>query len=45
MSSFSVFFKTIVADQDQGLEKIGGSLRTLRDMSHQIGSELNDQAE
>ncbi|KAI3418920.1 hypothetical protein GPALN_008017 [Globodera pallida] len=35
----------IVAGQDESLNRIGDSLRTLKDMSHQIGDELEDQSE
>lgn len=32
-------------EQDDDLEKVSGSLHTLKNMSHRIGDELEDQAE
>ncbi|KAI6244197.1 T-SNARE coiled-coil-like proteiny domain-containing protein [Aphelenchoides fujianensis] len=36
---------TVIREQDEDLENISGSLHTLKNMSHQIGSELQDQAD
>ncbi|KAI6232359.1 GDP-fucose protein O-fucosyltransferase 1 [Aphelenchoides besseyi] len=36
---------TIIKEQDEDLENISGSLHTLKNMSHQIGNELQDQSE
>lgn len=35
----------IVKEQDEDLEKVAGSLSTLKHMSHRIGEELEEQAE
>ena len=35
----------LVRDQDEDLEKVAGSLHTLKNISHRIGDELEDQAE
>ena len=35
----------IINEQDEDLEKVSGSLHTLKNMSHQIGNELEDQSE
>lgn len=32
-------------EQDDDLEKVAGSLHTLKNMSHQIGNELEDQSD
>jgi syntaxin 6 len=32
-------------EQDESLNRIGTSLRSLKNMSHQIGDELEDQSE
>ncbi|KAL7070562.1 hypothetical protein ACQ4LE_010261 [Meloidogyne hapla] len=37
--------QAIIDKQDQSLGRIGDSLRTLKNMSHQIGDELEDQSE
>lgn len=36
--------KLIINDQDDQLDKIGSSVRVLKDMSHQIGNELDEQS-
>ncbi|KAI6209440.1 Lysosomal-trafficking regulator [Aphelenchoides besseyi] len=35
----------VVREQDEDLENISGSLHTLKNMSHQIGNELQDQSD
>uniref|UniRef100_A0A914QAA1 GDP-fucose protein O-fucosyltransferase 1 n=1 Tax=Panagrolaimus davidi TaxID=227884 RepID=A0A914QAA1_9BILA len=36
---------TIVRDQDEDLEAVGDTLHTIRNMSHRIGEELDEQSE
>uniref|UniRef100_A0AC34Q766 t-SNARE coiled-coil homology domain-containing protein n=1 Tax=Panagrolaimus sp. JU765 TaxID=591449 RepID=A0AC34Q766_9BILA len=35
----------IIRDQDEDLEQIGSTLHNLRQMTHQIGNELDEQSE
>uniref|UniRef100_A0AC34FVK4 GDP-fucose protein O-fucosyltransferase 1 n=1 Tax=Panagrolaimus sp. ES5 TaxID=591445 RepID=A0AC34FVK4_9BILA len=37
--------ETIVRDQDEDLERVGDTLHTIRNMSHRIGEELDEQSE
>lgn len=39
-----ILFQQIVRDQDDNLEIVGQSVSTLKNMSHQIGDELDHQA-
>ena len=36
-------FQLIIKDQDEHLDKIGTSVGVLKNMSHQIGNELDEQ--
>ena len=36
-------FQLIIKDQDEHLDKIGSSVGVLKNMSHQIGNELDEQ--
>lgn len=38
-----VHFQLIIRDQDEQLDMIGTSVGVLKNMSHQIGSELEEQ--
>lgn len=39
-----MLLQLIINDQDDQLDKIGSSVRVLKDMSHQIGNELDEQS-
>ena len=38
------FLQQILGEQDEDLEKVGGSVHILKHMSHRIGDELEEQA-
>uniref|UniRef100_A0A7E4VI46 t-SNARE coiled-coil homology domain-containing protein n=1 Tax=Panagrellus redivivus TaxID=6233 RepID=A0A7E4VI46_PANRE len=37
--------QTIIRDQDEDLERVGDSLHAIRQMTHRIGDELDEQSE
>jgi len=39
-----ILLQLMVKTQDDQLDKIGSSVRVLKDMSHQIGNELDEQS-